>query len=102
MFPDLRKLDLSVSGLRIIAISFIMVTLDILTTRYGLNISDILYERNMFGNIPIIEYSTCVGMTYLLYRYEKHFNMKHIISLFYALFPVVAVVNNLFFIFISL
>jgi hypothetical protein len=77
-----------------------MVTLDLLTTRYGLSIG--LYERNMFGNIPIIEYSLCLSLTYFLYTYEKHFNKKHIASLLYALLPVIAVINNLFLISISL
>jgi hypothetical protein len=88
------------SGLRVVVISFIMVTLDLLTTRYGLSIG--LYERNIFGNIPIIEYSLCLFLTYFLYRYEKYFNIKHVISVLFALLPVVAVINNLFLIFIYL
>ena len=98
---NLKKLDLSVSGLKVITISFIMVTLDLLTTKYGLRFSG-LYEANKFGNIPVIEYSVCILFTYLLYRYEKHFNKKHIISLLYAFLPIIAVINNLFFIFFSL
>ena len=78
-----------------------MVTLDLLTTKYGLQFPN-LYEVNIYGNIPIIEYSVCILFTYLLYRYEKHFNIKHNISLLYAFLPIIAVINNLFFIFFSL
>lgn len=87
------------SGLvRRIGLSWVMVTLDLLTTRYVLQFPNV-YEANKFGNIPIIEYSICILFTYLLYRYEKHFNMEHNISLLYAFLPIVAVLNNLFFIF---
>lgn len=90
----LKKLDLSVSGLRVVVISFIMVTLDLLITRYGLSIG--LYEKNIFGNNPVIGYSVCLSLTYFLYMYEKHFNKKHIASLLYALLPVIAIINNLY------
>ena len=85
---------------KVLAVSFIMVTLDLFTTWCGLSIG--LYEQNRLGGIPLLEYSVCIGATCLFYAYEKHYNMKHVISLLYALFPIVAVFNNLFFILLVL
>lgn len=84
-----------------IGLSWVMVTLDLLTTRYGLQFPNV-YEANKFGNTPILEYLVCILFTYLLHRYEKHFNLNHNISLLYAFLPIIAVINNLFVIFFPL
>lgn len=91
----MNRMTSSITEFKVIIISFVMVTLDLLTTRYGLQFLD-LYETNILGNIPIIEYPVCILSTYFIYKYEKHYNIKHIISLLYAFLPVIAVLNNLF------
>lgn len=82
-----------------------MVTLDLLTTNNLFYFHPLLYEANILGNIPLLEYSI-FPLFILIYLYGLKYNIFKLINnkilMGIAFLPIIAVINNLFFIFFYL
>jgi hypothetical protein len=66
---------------------------DLITTRIGL-LNPNNYEYNIFGNNPYIEYPTVLGIFTMFYLFEYKMGMRHYISFFYSILPLIAIINN--------
>lgn len=80
-------------------IGFIAVSLDLASTSYALSVGG-FYEANPYGNLPVLEYSVCLGFTLTFVWISKVSEgalprrLSHVMSYVIALLPLTAFLNN--------
>jgi len=74
--------------------NILLITLDLFTTKLALT-RPYTYEALPFGNNPYLEYPIIMGVTLIIYLWEKHYNIRHLISPCYCLLTLAPIINNL-------